>query len=44
MPELSKSVIKECDIKRGGITQGTGLIPLNHLILLKLYFYQRLKN
>jgi len=23
MPELGKSVIKECDIKQGGITQGT---------------------
>lgn len=28
MPELSKSVIKECDIKRGSITQGTELMPL----------------
>ncbi len=28
MPELSKSVIKEYDIKRGGITQGTGLMTL----------------
>lgn len=28
MPELGKSVIKECDNKQGGITQGTGLMPL----------------
>ncbi len=26
MPELGKSVIKESDIKRGGITQGTELM------------------
>lgn len=33
MPESGKSVIKECDIKQGGIRQGTGLNALKHSIL-----------
>ncbi len=33
MPELGKSVIKECNIKQGGLIQGTGKNALKHSIL-----------